>query len=205
MFYTVARLLLSLLFKICFRLKVFGRGNFPKKGPVIVAANHASFLDPIIVGIAAPRKLNYIARNSLFKNRFFAKLLYLVNTFPVKREQGDINAFKQALNKLSQGKPLVIFPEGTRSKDGDLQKPRYGIGFIHLASGASILPCFINGSLQALPRHAKFPRPRSISVHFGRPLKFSKHFPWDKKERYLYVAEGVMRAIKELKEKAEKV
>lgn len=205
MFYTIARFILSLLFKMCFRLKVFGRKNFPLKGPVIVASNHASFFDPIIVAIGAPRKLNFMARDSLFRFRLFARILYLVNTFPVKREGGDIGAFKMSLDKLLQGNAMVIFPEGRRSEDGNLQKPKDGIGFLEAFSGASILPCYVKGSMGALSRHAFFPRFSPISVYFGRPLKFDKDlFRKDKRRGYMHVAEQVMSAIGELKKESEK-
>jgi len=202
MFYTFARFILFLLFKIFFRLRIVGRENFSKTGPVIVAPNHISFLDPMIVGVGAPRKLNYLARNTLFRFRPFAKILYWIHVSPIKREAGDINAFKLALSKLSQGEPVLIFPEGTRSRDGNLQEPKSGIGFLQKASRATILPCYVKGAMEAWPRHSRFPRPRRISVYFGKPLSLDKEFPSNKKERYRYVASEVMRSISELKKNA---
>ncbi|HDH53479.1 MAG TPA: 1-acyl-sn-glycerol-3-phosphate acyltransferase [Nitrospirae bacterium] len=205
MFYTIARFILSLLFKICFRIKVFGRENFlPEDRPVIVAPNHVSFLDPMIVGVSAPRKLNYLARNTLFRFRLFAKILYMVRVSPIKRQTGDINAFKLALNRLSQGDALLIFPEGTRSEDGKLQSPKSGIGFLQVASGVSILPCYIKGSMEAWPRHSALPRFNPVSVYFGRPLRFDEKFPGSKKEQYMHVAREVIRAINQLREDSER-
>jgi 1-acyl-sn-glycerol-3-phosphate acyltransferase len=204
MFYTFIRFIGFLLFKIFFRLEIFGRENFPKEGPVIVAPNHASFLDPIIVGIGAPRKLNYLARDTLFRSRSFAKFLYLINVSPMRRETGDVNAFKLALNRLSQKKAVLIFPEGTRSKDGNLQDPKFGIGFLQVSSGATILPCYVKDSMEAWPRHSRFPRPRPVSVYFGKPLRFDGGKALGR-ERYTLIARGVMAAIKELKEKADVV
>lgn len=202
MFHIFARFILFLLFKIFFRLKVFGRENFPKEGSVIVAPNHASFLDPMIVGVGAPRKLNYLARDTLFRFKPFARMLHLVNTSPIKRESGDINAFKLILNKLSQGKPVLIFPEGTRSRNGVLQGPKSGIGFLQVSSRATVLPCYVKGSIDAWPRHSRFPRVRPVSVYFGRPLRFGEKFSGDKRERYIYIAEQVMVAIGELEKSA---
>ncbi len=204
MFHIFARFILFLIFKIFFRLRVFGRENFPAEGPVIVAPNHVSFLDPVLVGVAAPPKLNYLARDTLFKSRFFARMLYAVDVSPIKRESGDINAFKTALSKLSQRKPILIFPEGTRSIDGNLQEPKTGIGFLQIASGASILPCYVKGSVEAWPRHSKFPRVSPVSVYFGRPLKFEK-IPGNKKERYAYIAKQTIAAIAKLQEDSEKI
>ena len=204
MFHIVVRFIAFLLFKIFFRLRVFGRKNFPVKEPVIVASNHVSFLDPILVGVAAPPKLNYLARDTLFKSRFFARILYMLNVSPIKRESGDVNTFRTALSKLSQRKPILIFPEGTRSRDGNLQEPKTGIGFLQVASGASILPCYVKGSVEAWPRHSKFPRVSPVSVYFGRPLKFEKT-SGNKRERYVHIAKQTIAAIAKLREDSEKI
>lgn len=203
MFYTVTRFILFLLFKIFFRLKIFGRENFPQNGSLIVASNHASFLDPMIVGVGAPLKLDYLARDTLFRSKFFAKVLYLCNVSPLKRESGDINAFKLTLNKLSKGRKILIFPEGTRSKDGDLQSPKSGIGFLQTVSKADILPCYVKGSMAAWPRHSRFPRFRPVSLYFGKPLRFEKSMSVDKRERYEQIADTAMKAIGELKRNAD--
>jgi len=204
MFYAVARFTVMLLFKICFRMKAFGRENFPKDGPVIVAPNHASFLDPVAVGISAPRVLNYMARDTLFRFRPFGKLLSMVNVFPLKREKGDVNAFRKALEQLKENKAILVFPEGTRSRDGNLQRPKDGIGFLSAMSGASIVPCYVKGSFKALPRGASFPRFEDVTVYFGKPVKFSAdNSPADKKERYRIIASDVMKRIEELKKNAD--
>ncbi len=202
MLYTFARFIFFLFFKMFFRLKIVGRENFPMTGPVIVAPNHASFLDPIIVGVGAPRKLSYLARDTLFRFRPFAKALKWAHVSPIKRERGDVNAFKAALSKLKQGEPLLIFPEGTRSKDGNLQEPKSGIGFLQNNSRAVILPCYVKGSLDAWSRYSRFPRPNRVSVYFGRPLNLDIEFSSNKKELYLQVAREVMRSISELKKNA---
>jgi 1-acyl-sn-glycerol-3-phosphate acyltransferase len=202
MVYTVVRFILFLLFKIFFNFRSFGRENFPKQGPVIIASNHASFFDPIIVGIGASRKLNYMARDTLFRNKIFARLLYSLNTLPLKRDGADINAFKMVLNKLLQGNAVLVFPEGTRSSNGDLQRPKAGIGFLEVNSSAPILPCYIKGSLDALPRHSIIPRFRPVSVYFGKALRFNENFKGNKRDRYMFIAEQVMSAIAELKKNA---
>ena len=202
MVYTFTRFIAFLLFKIFFRVQIFGRKGFPKEGPVIVAPNHTSFLDPIIVGIGAPRKLSYLARDTLFRLKPFARMLRWIHVSPIKRETGDVNAFKLTLNKLSQGESILIFPEGTRSGDGNLQKPKSGIGFLQDISGTMILPCYVKGSMEAWPRHSRFPRPRRVSVYFGKPLEF-ENIPGDKKERYMRIAGQVMDAIAGLKRDAD--
>ncbi|PIP67796.1 MAG: 1-acyl-sn-glycerol-3-phosphate acyltransferase [Candidatus Omnitrophica bacterium CG22_combo_CG10-13_8_21_14_all_43_16] len=200
MIYFISRNILKLFFKIFFRLKIVGSANCPKTGPLIIAPNHTSFLDPLIAGFAVPRPLNFMARRSLFKNKFFGNIIKSVNAFPLKREGADVGAMRLAIDKLCQGKAVLIFPEGTRSKDGNLGEPRAGIGFLAASSGANILPCYIKGPREALPKGAIFPRFKKITVYVGKPLKMDKNK--SEKEYYMQIAEDTMAAIKDLKNKA---
>jgi 1-acyl-sn-glycerol-3-phosphate acyltransferase len=202
MIYFISRNILKLLFKICFRLSITGAENCPKNGPLIIAPNHASFFDPLIAGFAAPRELNFMARSSLFRNRIFGMILTSVNAFPLKREGADLGAMRLAIDKLCQGKAVLIFPEGTRSKDGNLGAPRAGIGLLASMSGANILPCYIKDSVKVLPKGAVFPRFKKISVYVGKPIKIDKNSSGGK-EYYMRIAEGTMAAISELKNKFE--
>ena len=201
MIYFISRNTLKLLFKIFFRLKITGAENCPKNGPLIIASNHASFFDPLIAGFAVPRPVNFMARDSLFRNRIFGKILMSVNAFPLRREGADLGAMRLAIDKLCQGNAVLIFPEGTRSKDDNLGTPRAGIGFLAAASGAQILPCYIKGSMAVLPRGAIFPRFKKISAYIGKPLKFDKNETG--KEYYMQIASKTMAAISELKYKNE--
>jgi len=197
MIYFIARNVFKALFKIFFRLKIVGAENCPRRGPLIIAPNHASFLDPLIAGFAVPRAVNFMARDSLFSNKIFGKILSLVNAFPLKREGADLGAMRISVDKLCQGKAILIFPEGTRSKDDNLGAPKGGIGLLAAASGAQILPCYIKGSMSALPRGAIFPRFKKISVYIGRPLRFNVNVSG--KDSYMQIAAQVMQAISELK------
>jgi len=197
MIYFISRNILKLFFKIFFRLRIVGSENCPKFGPLIVAPNHTSFLDPLIAGFAVRRELNFMARNSLFRNIIFGKILTSVNAFPLKREGADVGAMRSAIDKLCHEKAVLIFPEGTRSKDGTLGTPRAGIGFLAASSGASILPCYIKGSRESLPKGAVFPRFRKITVYVGKPLRVNKDSAG--KERYMQIAKDTMAAISALK------
>jgi len=198
MIYFISRSILKALFKIFFRLKIIGSENCPENGPLIVAPNHASFLDPLIAGFAVPRELNFMARNSLFRNKIFGRILTAVNAFPLKRKGADVGAMRLAIDKLCHGKAVLIFPEGTRSKDGRLGIPGAGIGLLAASSGASILPCYIKGSREALPRGAVFPRFKKITVYVGKPLRVDKNSYG--KEYYMQIAEDTMREINALKD-----
>ena len=197
MIYFIFRNILKLLFKIFFRLKIVGSANCPKTGPLIIAPNHTSFFDPLIASFAVPRPLNFMARDSLFRNRIFGNIIKSMNAFPLKREGADVGAMRSAIDKLCNGKAVLIFPEGTRSKDGNLGEPRAGIGLLAASAGANILPCYIKGSREALPKGAIFPRFKKITVYVGKPLKIDKNK--SEKECYIQIAEDTMKAIKALK------
>ncbi|MCX5687783.1 MAG: lysophospholipid acyltransferase family protein [Candidatus Omnitrophica bacterium] len=192
MTYYIFRNILKLLFKIFFRLNIVGA-----EGPLIVAPNHTSFLDPLIAGFAVPRELNFMARSSLFRNKIFGKMLTSVNAFSLKREGADLGAMRLAIDKLCHGKAVLIFPEGTRSKDGSFGTPRAGIGLLAASSGATILPCYIKGSRESLPKGAIFPRLKKITVYVGKPLRINKSSSG--KEYYMQIAENTMAEISALR------
>ena len=200
MVYFISRNILKLLFKIFFRLEIVGAENCPKKGPLIIAPNHASFLDPLIAGFAVPRPVNFMARDSLFRNRIFGKIIGSVNAFPLKRDGADLGAMRAAIDKLCHGKAVLIFPEGTRSRNGELGTPRAGIGLLAVSSGASVLPCYIKGSMAALPKAAIFPRFKKITVYVGKPLRFDNK--GSGRDLYAQIAADTMAAISELKSRS---
>ncbi|MBI2447454.1 MAG: 1-acyl-sn-glycerol-3-phosphate acyltransferase [Candidatus Omnitrophica bacterium] len=202
MLYFILRLFAILLFKILFRIKVKGKENIPESGHFLVASNHISFLDPVAIGAASPRPLNFMARDDLFSNRIFGWLLRNVNVFPVKREnREDISAIREALKRLRKGKGLVIFPEGRRGDSDKLGEGRVGAALLAYKSGALIIPAFIKGSDKALPRDAKFIRLEPISVTFGKSINIGElGLKGDKKQAYREITERVMDAISRLKD-----
>lgn len=196
MLYSFLKLIAFFLFKVFFNIKIYGRENIPKTGQVIIAGNHLSYLDPILLGVAVNRKLNFIARDSLFKNVFFAKFLKMINTFPLKKEGIiDLRAIKEALSRLKSGGAVVIFPEGTRSIDGKLKEGLSGVGMIASKAGCPVVPAFIKGTDKAFPVGAKFIKFKSLSVYFGRQIFPDKSF--DKKS-YKELSQRVMDGINKL-------
>ncbi|WP_010530833.1 lysophospholipid acyltransferase family protein [Lentibacillus jeotgali] len=144
--YKVAKWAVSAVFYPLFRIRVIGKKNVPKDGPVIICSNHTSNLDPPVVGITSPRDIYFMAKGELFEKPFLRKLLTGIQAFPVKRGISDRNALRKGLKILEQGNTLGLFPEGTRSKTGQLGKPLAGAGFFALRSSATIIPCAIIGS-----------------------------------------------------------
>jgi len=178
MVYFFSRFLSLILFKIAFRFKAFGKKNIPKRGAFILASNHISYLDPIALGIACPRKLNFMARHDLFSNYLFSKWLSCVGVFPVKRNSADLSALKEAMRRLKNGAGLVLFPEGSRGFEGDSNQPQPGIGFLAAKLNVPVVPAFVKGSQEALPRGAKFIKPVEVSVYFGKQIIIERRMPY---------------------------
>jgi 1-acyl-sn-glycerol-3-phosphate acyltransferase len=160
------------------RLKVSGKENIPKKGGFILASNHISYLDPLVLGFACPRNLNFMAKEELFKNPLFGRAIRSVGAFPVKRKTADMSAIKEAVRRLRSGKGLVLFPEGGRGDGLELQKPEAGVGFIAAKSQVPVIPAFIKGTEQALPKGSKSMRHAQVSVIFGKQVSVERKMPY---------------------------
>jgi len=160
-------------------IKVYGKENLPKTGGFILASNHVSNLDPVAVGVACPRALNYMAKDSLFNNSVASWALYKSNAFPLKRESADLSAIKEAIRRVNLGGGLLLFPEGTRAPDGSVHEPQAGVGFLAAKLNVPIIPAFVKGTYEALPRGAKFIRPKRISVYFGRQIHVERGLPYE--------------------------
>jgi 1-acyl-sn-glycerol-3-phosphate acyltransferase len=194
-----------ILFTLYFRWSIYGRENVPASGPLILASNHASFLDPPLVGSALPREINYLARDTLFRFPIIGWILREVNAVPVDREGGGAAGLKAILDRLLAGNAIILFPEGTRTSDGNLQTPRAGIGLTVIKSNAPVVPVRIFGTYEAFGKRHKFPRPKKVSIVFGKPLDFSalraeaKSCPKPRlKEIYSEVTAEIMKAISSL-------
>lgn len=179
--------------KFFFRIDWQGRENIPKKGGFIIASNHVSYLDPVMVGIASPRKLNYMARHDLFLNPLFSKWLFSVGAFPVKRKTADISALKEAIKRVKEGKGLLLFPEGGRVESIAINKrPEPGVGFLTARLNVPVIPVFVKGSEKAFPRGARFFKSKKVSVYFGKPIHIDTKMP------YQGIADAIMADIGQL-------
>ncbi|MCB9866503.1 MAG: 1-acyl-sn-glycerol-3-phosphate acyltransferase [Phycisphaerales bacterium] len=147
-----------------------GVENVPVRGPAILACNHQSYLDPVLVGAFAKRTLHYMARDTLFHNRAFGRLIRNFNAFPVKRGTADVGAIKESLRRLRAGHALLMFPEGTRTTDGRVRPMQPGVIAIARRSGAAIVPVALEGVFEAWPRDRKLPRWAPMAVKFGAAI-----------------------------------
>jgi 1-acyl-sn-glycerol-3-phosphate acyltransferase len=169
MLYYIVRGIVKLL--LCFMgLKTVGTDNLPKKGPVIVAANHVSNWDPAIVAIGIPRPVYFMAKVELFNNIFLGKLLKALHAFPVKRGSADRKAIRHALDILDQGKVLGIFPEGARKKVKPDVKVQAGVAMLALKSGAQVVPAACIGTQSSFPLGWLHP----LVLKVGEPVNLDK-------------------------------
>ncbi|MBI3875339.1 MAG: 1-acyl-sn-glycerol-3-phosphate acyltransferase [Verrucomicrobia bacterium] len=166
--------LCRLVFATYFRWRIFHPERVPLAGPVILAANHASYLDPPFIGSALKRPINYLARDTLFRWPLFGAYLRSLNVVPVDRDGGGAAGLKGILDRLLAGGGIILFPEGTRTRDGKLQPARSGIGLTVIKSAAPVVPVRVWGTFDAWSRHGKFPRPCRVTVKYGHPMMFEK-------------------------------
>jgi len=185
------------VYQMWFRGEVVGTENFPTDGPFLIASNHASHLDPPLVGSQVFRQMRFFARKSLWNSRVSSWWLNNVETIPVERDSGDIGAIKRVLQALKENRAIVLFPEGTRSEDGQLQKAKAGVGLMACKTGVPVVPCRVYGSFAAFGKGAKFPRFGSpVTIVYGRPIPASGYDdPSAGKARYETAAQRIMSHI----------
>ena len=159
-----------IIFKVSFKIKIRGKGNIPSKGPAVVASNHLSYLDPIVLGLTTPRRMNFIAKEELFGNSLFRALITQLGAFPLKRERFDRAGYERALAILRKGGILTLFPEGTRAQHGKPGHLRQGAVRIALRAGVPLVPIVIAGTDSILPRGKRTIRLGKIRVEVGKPL-----------------------------------
>ncbi len=165
MLYSLSKFFIICFSKIFFKIEVEGKEVFPQKAPFILASNHISNLDPLVVGGSCPRKLAYLAKEELFKNRLLRFWMNNVGGVPLKRGKTDIEAVRTSIKTLKK-RPLLIFPQGTRSDNFD--NVNSGVGFLHKKTGAPIIASRVYGTDKILPKGAKFFHPGRIKVIFAK-------------------------------------
>lgn len=189
---------LKRLFRLQFRVmgwKVHGIENFPKNGPAILVSNHVSMWDPIVAACSVPRNVSFMAKEELFSNSLFERVFRSLGAFPVKRGQGDTSAIRNSLKVLKDGKVLGLFPEGTRSKSGEMQKGFPGMILLMEKSQAPIVPVRVNGTQNLLTRGWGH-----LEVVIGEPiLPEQLKAPEGVENRREWAADQIMKSIEDLK------
>ena len=181
------------MFRLLFGFRVQGRERVPAEGAALLLSNHASHLDPVLVGVASPRQLRFLARDTLF----FWPLAWLIGSLgavPINRESG-IAGLRTTMTILKQQHALLLFPEGTRSEDGHLQPLKPGFCSVARRSRAALVPVGIAGSFDALPRGRTMPRMKRIVLEFGEPIPYSEYAELSDEQLVQLVAQRLASAV----------
>jgi 1-acyl-sn-glycerol-3-phosphate acyltransferase len=200
--YYIGCLIIKIFLRIFWRYKRIGAEHIPKTGGVIIASNHVAYVDPPFIGAVTPRELIYLAKVELFSNALFGWLIGKYNAIPIARGAFDRRAIRRAVELLREGKALLLFPEGTRSREGKFLEPKSGMGKIALEAGVPIVPAYI--------RHSKslfttWLGRGGLVIGFDAPITgdFLTTFPQNR-EGYKDIGQEIMKKIGRLKEKIEK-
>ncbi|TQR19787.1 lysophospholipid acyltransferase family protein [Psychrobacillus vulpis] len=185
--YSFAKTVVYTALNPVYRFEVIGADKFPKEGGILLCANHIAALDPPVVGINAPRPVNFMAKEELFQIPILKSILPGVHAFPVKRGMSDRDALRRAIKLLKDGEVVGLFPEGTRSKDGELGKGFSGAGFFALRGEANVVPCAIIGPYKPFKR---------LKVVYGEMIDMQPFR--DRKASAEEVTEVIMDHIKQL-------
>ncbi|MCR2042663.1 lysophospholipid acyltransferase family protein [Anaerosalibacter massiliensis] len=190
-FYKFCHLIGNIIFRIIFRFRITGKENIPTEGKVILCSNHISELDPVILGIAIPRRIRFMAKKELFENKFLGWLVSALGAFPVDRKSADLSAIRNSLTVLKNNEVLGIFPEGTRVYEENIENAKPGIALISIKAKAPIVPIHIESKYKPFSK---------IKINIGEPIYFSEYY--NKKirtEDYKILSQEIMKAIYSLK------
>ena len=182
MFYVIARFVIRPLLWVLIRPRVIGRENVPLTGPVIIASNHLSFIDSLVIPTLAPRRVRLLAKAEYFTGSgisgWFTRTVFTaLGAYPVEREthRAAQAALDTALKVLEADEAFGLYPEGTRSKDGRLARGKTGVAWLALTADCPVVPVAVLGTDRVQPVDARWPRPARVSVIFGEPLTFPEH------------------------------
>ena len=160
---------------LVYRIRVHKVKHYPDDRGMLICSNHQSYLDPLIIGIACPHAVNYLGRKSLFRSPILAWFLRFNDTIPIDREATGIGGMKETLRRLKKGESVVIFPEGTRTIDGELLPLMLGFCAVARRSKATLMPLAFDGAFQSYPRNSKIPTPGRIHLVMGEPIRFEQY------------------------------
>jgi 1-acyl-sn-glycerol-3-phosphate acyltransferase len=153
-----------------FNIRCHGRQYVPRAGGGLMLSNHQSNLDPVLIGLSSDRRLNYVARKTLFRFAPFRWLLISVDSIAIDREGLGLDGLKETLRRLKRGEMVLLFPEGTRTPDGEVHAIKPGFCAVARRAAGPIVPVAVDGAFDAWPRQRRFPRKAVIHVQFGPPL-----------------------------------
>lgn len=169
LWYRFVQCLVAVILSAFYGLRATGRKNIPRTGPALLISNHLSYLDVFLLGILLPRPLNYVARSTLFVP-VLGPLIRSVGGFPIQRDGLGASGMKETLRRLRNGGIVILFPEGTRSVDGELGEIKAGIALLASRAKVAVIPAAVAGTFESWPRRRPLPAPHPLRVHFGPPI-----------------------------------
>ena len=184
--YNFLKLIVRIIFKIIYRIKITEIGKIPEKGEVILSANHTHIFDPICLAILTNRQIFFVAKNNLFKNKFFAKILSTLGVIPIDRENTDIKAIKSCFKVLRKGNILGIFPEGTRVKNVDIKNMKKGVALIAIKNNTNIIPIHIDATYKIFSK---------INIKIYEKISMDKFENMDESEAIDKITENLFNSI----------
>lgn len=192
MFYNVAKAIVHFIFNLIFRVEIRGEENIPDSDGALICPNHISWIDPPLVAVSIRRKVKPMAKQELFRNPILRYILLKLGVFPVKRGEADMNAIKTTLKALKDKQLVLLFPEGTRIKGGELGRANPGVAMFSIKSGKPVIPVLVSGSYRLFSK---------VRITIGAPVDFTQY----KKDKmtnddYMELSQIIMSKIKELKE-----
>jgi len=200
--YAISRFIFYVLLKIICKIEFKGQENFPKKGPFIIAANHASNVDPAVLGVFCnTAQVIFMAKKELFNHPKFGWWFKVIGCIPIDRYSKDFKPLKVAIERLKKGAVLGIFPEGTRSPDGRLQKAELGVGLLAVKTGVPVVPLYVSGTIKVLPKGATKLKSHKVKARTGKPIDLTESMGFKEKRKvYESIGEKIMQAISHLKD-----
>ncbi len=189
MIYYIVYFLTKFVSFFCFPRRIYGMEHFPRHGGFILASNHISNLDPVVLGISVLRRVNFMAKDSLFKKQPLGFILKKLWSFPVKRDQADLGALKEALKRLKRGTPVLMFVEGTRRIGDAPSLAQPGVGFLAVKAGVPVVPVRVSGTEKAMPPGSRSLTRHPVSVRYGPPVVFNAQ------DSYENIAQTILQSI----------
>jgi 1-acyl-sn-glycerol-3-phosphate acyltransferase len=180
--YDVLRFLARGVMPGVMRFRVHGRENYPTTGGALICSNHQSFFDPVLVGLTCNRRMNYVARKTLFDVIGLRQLISFLDAIPVERDGIGLSGLKETLKRLKRGELVLIFPEGTRTRDGDMSRLLPGFCTLARRGKVPIVPIGFDGAYDAWPRMRWLPGWARVSVFIGEPIWPDEFRGWEDAE-----------------------
>lgn len=203
--YYVLRVFVRLTGVSLFRARIFGAERVPREGAVLLLSNHQSHLDPLLVGMSCNRRLSYLARQTLFEIEPLGLLIRSLDAIPIDREGSGLGGLKETMRRLKRGEVVGLFPEGTRTPDGEVKRLKPGFCTLARRCKVTLVPLAIEGAFQSWPKGTPLPTPHPVTIVFGQPIPPEQvAATWTDAELVELIESGIRRCHQQAKEQIQR-